>query len=149
MVIKREKVILLQNDKVGEKYQTKELRKGFVINYLLPRVEVLLYNSKNVSQIVKQKKSEKRRNQLLKTQAQELAERINNLTLNFTLNKDKKGETFGSVGHREILVELAKLGFRLQKKQLLNFQPLRQVGESLIKAKINSNLITQIKVVIN
>ena len=95
------------------------------------------------------KKSEKRRNQLLKTQAQELAERINNLTLNFTLNKDKKGETFGSVGHREILVELAKLGFRLQKKQLLNFQPLRQVGESLIKAKINSNLITQIKVVIN
>jgi ribosomal protein L9 len=40
---KKQEVILLKNFKV-EKY-----KKGFVVNYLLPRGEALLYNEKNIS----------------------------------------------------------------------------------------------------
>ncbi|CAG8832689.1 27021_t:CDS:1, partial [Racocetra persica] len=78
----------------------------------------------------KQKQKEARRNLFLAVKAQEFAAKINNLSLFFTLHQDEKGETFGSVGSKEILAELVRAGFRLRKSQLLNFRPLRQLGEN-------------------
>jgi len=46
---KKEQVILLGNSRLGEKFEVKELKRGFVVNYLLPRQEVMLYNHNNFS----------------------------------------------------------------------------------------------------
>jgi len=46
---KKEQVILLENSKLGKIFEVKELKRGFVVNYLLPRQEVLLYNHNNFS----------------------------------------------------------------------------------------------------
>jgi ribosomal protein L9 len=85
---------------------------------------------------------------LLAAQAQELYQKINNFTLEFTLNKDEKGQPFGSVGNKEILAKLSKLGFDLNKGQLVDFQPLHQLGENLVKVKVSNGLVAQIKIII-
>src|SRR5215208_4425521 len=112
---KKEKVILTQNSELGNKYEIVELERGFVVNYLLPRNKVILYNNSNLSQVEKQKSLEVKKNLVIEERAHELGEKLNNLTLSFILKKDGKGEVFGSVGFKEILQELAKSDFQLEK----------------------------------
>jgi ribosomal protein L9 len=139
---KKQEVILLKNFKV-EKY-----KKGFVVNYLLPRGEVLLYNEKNIAWVERQKAKELEKNLLLEEKARDLYKKINNFTLNFVLKKDEKGETFGSVNFKEILQELVKSDFHLEKSQLLDFHPLNKLGENIVKVKLSSNVIAELKIII-
>ena len=107
---KSEKVIFLHKNKWGEKYETKELARGFV-RYLLLQKQILLASEKNrlwlEAKLVKQEKE----NLLLEEKAQELYQKINNFTLHFTLVKNEKGEPLGSVSFKEILQELEKNGY--------------------------------------
>ncbi|CAG8742458.1 8057_t:CDS:2, partial [Ambispora leptoticha] len=70
---------------------------------------------------------------ILEAKAQEIYDKINGLSLNFSLKKNEKGEPLGSVGFKEILSELEKSGFQLEKKQLPDFRPLHKLGENMIK----------------
>jgi len=145
---KKEQVILLGNSRLGEKFEVKELKRGFVVNYLLPRQEVMLYNHNNFSWVEKQKAQEEQKNLLLEEKAREIYEKINDFVLNFTLKKDEKGEPFGSVGFKEILQELEKSGFRLEKSQLLEFHPLNKLGENILRVKLSNNIIANLKIIV-
>lgn len=46
---KKEQVILLGNSRLGKIFEVKELKRGFVVNHLLPQQKVLLYNHSNFS----------------------------------------------------------------------------------------------------
>lgn len=46
---KKEKVILVEGGKLGKEFQTAELRRGFVVNYLWPEKKVKIYNPKSLS----------------------------------------------------------------------------------------------------
>lgn len=47
-MVKKEKVILVENSELGKNFKVTELRRGFV-KYLLPKKRVMLYNKKNLS----------------------------------------------------------------------------------------------------
>src|SRR4051812_35804503 len=85
---------------------------------------------------------------LYEEKAKELYQKINNLQLNFTLKKDKD-KAFGSIRVEDILENLKQHGFQLEKKQFLDFVPLTNLGDNLLKIKLSKNLIAQIKVTIN
>jgi len=85
---------------------------------------------------------------LLEEKAREIYEKINDFVLNFTLKKDEKGEPFGSVGFKEILQELEKSGFRLEKSQLLEFHPLNKLGENILRVKLSNNIIANLKIIV-
>ena len=130
---KREKVIFLNKNRWGEKYEIKEFTRGFILNYLLPQKQVLLANEKNLSWLEQEKVKKAQADLILEEEAQKIYHKINNFSLNFTLKKDDKGEPFGSVGFKEILTELEKADFPCQKSQLLDFHPLNKLGENIIK----------------
>lgn len=144
---KTEKVILL-NNKLGTKFTITELKRGFVLNYLLPRNEVMLYNQNNFSWIEKQKTQEEQKKILLAEKAREIYQKINNFTLNFTLKKNEKGEPLGSVGFKEILQELEKSDFHFEKSQLIEFHPLHKLGENILLVKLSSELNANLKIII-
>jgi ribosomal protein L9 len=107
-----------------------------------------LANKKNLAWLAEQKKKEEKKNLLVEEQAQELYQKINNFTLTFPLKKNEKGEPFGSVGFKEILQELEKNGFHLEKSQLVDFHPLHQLGENIVKLKLSSKIIANLKIII-
>ncbi|CAG8626533.1 10007_t:CDS:2, partial [Racocetra fulgida] len=92
---------------------------------------------------------QKAKNLFLTAQAQELAKKISNFSLSFTLNKDEKDKAFGSVSSKEILDRLVEAGFNLRKSQLLNFHPLHSIGENYVVIKIRDNITTQLKVILS
>ncbi|MEG7979135.1 MAG: hypothetical protein NY202_04520 [Mollicutes bacterium UO1] len=75
-------------------------------------------------------------------------EKINNFSLAFILKKDDKGVPFGSVGFKEILIELAKSDFHLEKSQLAGFHPLNKLGENTVPVKLSSKITANLKITI-
>ena len=144
---KREKVIFLHKNNWGEKYEIKELRRGFAA-YLLLRKEILLANEKNLSWLEKTQAEKAQADLILEEGAQKIYNKINNFSLSFVLKKDEKGKPFGSVGFKEILAELEKTDFHCQKSQLLEFHPLNKLGENIIKVKLSNKLIANLRIMI-
>jgi len=86
---------------------------------------------------------------LKEEKAKELYEKINNLSLSFTLKKDKNDKVSGSIRAEDILKEMKSLSFHLEKKQLLDFTPLNNLGDNWLKIKLSENLTAQVKIIIN
>ncbi|CAG8658636.1 5312_t:CDS:2, partial [Ambispora gerdemannii] len=105
----------------------KRARQMALLPYMIEAV--LLANEKNLAWLTKQKKKEGEKNLLLAAQAQTIYQKINNFTLAFTLKKDENNKPFGSVGFKEILTELEKIGFPCEKTR----RSTRKRRSSIIK----------------
>jgi large subunit ribosomal protein L9 len=143
---KLEKVIFLNKEKWGDKFEIKELRRGFVVNYLLLRNKVLLANEKNLSWLEQQKAQKHQTDLILEEETKNLYEKVNNFSLAFVLKKDDKGQPFGSVNFKEILDELAKSNFHFEKSQLVDFHPLNKLGKNTVKIKLSNKFIADLKI---
>ena len=78
----------------------------------------------------KQKQQDHAAALLKEEKAKELYEKINNLSLSFTLKKDKNDKVFGSIRAEDVIKEMKNLNFYLEKKQLLDFVPLSDLGDN-------------------
>jgi ribosomal protein L9 len=67
---------------------------------------------------------------LKEEKAKELYEKINNLSLSFALKKGKNDKVFGSIRAEDVIKEMKNLSFHLEKKQLLDFVPLSDLGDN-------------------
>lgn len=113
MASARTKVLLTKDVyKLGHVGDVVEVRPGFARNYLLPQrmaVEPTRQNLKHIEEAKARAAEERRMRMAAKN---ELAERINGLTLKLQARVNEQGRLFGSVGRREILQGVARqLGF--------------------------------------
>jgi len=76
------------------------------------------------------KQQEKAAALLKEEKAQEIYQKINNLQIKFTLKRDNNDKVFGSIRAENILDNLKQQGFQLEKKQLLDFVPLSDLGSN-------------------
>ena len=82
------------------------------------------------------------------TDSPSLSFNIYNQHFFFTLKKGENDQVFGSIRVEDILNEVKKLGFQLEKKQLLDFVPLSSLGDNEVKIRLGENLLAQIKITI-
>ena len=145
---KTEKLIFLNKNQWGEKYEIKELRRGFAAHLLL-RKEVLLANERNCAWLEGKKAKKIQADLMLEERAQKIYDKINNTTLFFTLKKNEEGKPLGSIRFKEISKELVeKLDFHCQEGQLTDFHPLNKLGENIIKIKLSNSLTANLKIII-
>ena len=147
---KQLEVILTEDIRnLGKKWEVKKIQAGFYRNHPHLRKSVWLYNQQNCQKMEKRKQQEHAAALLKEEKAKELYEKINNLSLSFTLKKDKNDKVSGSIRAEDILKEMKSLSFHLEKKQLLDFTPLNNLGDNWLKIKLSENLTAQVKIIIN
>jgi large subunit ribosomal protein L9 len=146
---KLEKVILSFDSDLGKKYEIKELKRGFVFNYLLPNSQVMIYSKQNSLLVQNLKKKEEKDEAMFKIRNQEIHQEINGISINFSLKKDEKNKVFGSISAKDILNKLESMGIKIEKHQLIDFHPINQLGKRLVDVKIDSELVAQVKVLVN
>jgi len=143
----KERVILLEDSKIGSAFEIKEFKRGFVFKYLLPNNMVILYNEKNKTKLEELKKLREEKEKELEEQAKIIFNKINNHTITFELKKNEKGNVFGSVNSKEILDSLENtFKLKITDNKLINFVPLNTLGEHVVKIKLNKNVIAEIKI---
>ncbi len=132
------KVILLQDIKgTGKKDQLIEVSDGYARNFLLPRKMAMEASKQNVNSLKSAERATEHRKAVEKEEAQALAARLAEITINITVKAGANGRLFGSVTTQEIADALkAQHGITIDKRKISLPEPIRQCGEAKAEAKL-------------
>ena len=143
--------ILLKQDveNLGSAGDIVSVKAGFARNYLIPRGMAMPATAglrKQATQI--KQASERRRLREMKT-AQDLADRINQITLNFKAMAGESGRLYGSITSAAIADALAaELDTEVDRRRLRMDHPLRELGEHEITIHLSHGVDATFKVMV-
>jgi large subunit ribosomal protein L9 len=142
------KVILKQNvEKIGKIGDVVEVSDGFARNYLFPRSKAISYTKGNFRHIEDLKKKELAKKEKYVNEAKELAEKINNISLEIKVNAGEEGKLFGSVTSKDITeLILKEYNIEIDKKKVDLKEPLKKLGFHTVPINLYKDVVPLIKV---
>ena len=142
------KVILLQDvKKLGKKGDTVKVADGYGQNFLIKNKLAVLET--DTSRKIVENEKEKAHQVDLENQAKakELAKRIEEITLEFTLKSGKDGKTFGSISTKQVVEKLRdEHDIKIDKRKFINAHPIQALGYTKLNIELYKGVIATIKV---
>ncbi|EJL45422.1 MULTISPECIES: 50S ribosomal protein L9 [Bacillota] len=141
------KVIFLQDVKgQGKKGEIKDLSEGYVRNFLLPRKLAKEATDSNVKTLDAQKRSEEKRKEQEKLEAQALGAKLSELTVKVTGKAGEGGRLFGAISSKQVAQALEEqFKIKLDKRKL-EMDAIRALGVTQIKVKLHNEVTATLKV---
>ncbi len=141
-------VILLADVKnVGKKNQTVNVSDGYANNFLLKRKLAVPVSKKSVEILENQQENARIAEENAKKEAQELAKRLETITLEFTAKVGKDSKLFGSISLKQVEEEMkAKYGITIDKRKFLDKGPLDTLGLFKLRIELHKGVIGEIRV---
>ncbi|QIQ41552.1 MAG: 50S ribosomal protein L9 [Buchnera aphidicola (Aphis urticata)] len=126
-----EVILLFKVNKLGDSGKIVKVKSGYARNYLIPTGKAILADKTNIESFEAQqvKLKEENINKLLIAKSRaEKVKQIKSITISSKVGKEKK--IFGSVGIRDIITEMSRIGIKINKKEIkLPNGVLRHIGE--------------------
>ena len=124
------KVILLADvKKLGKKDQTIEVSDGYAVNYLFPRKLAVQVTKKSVEVLENQQEERRENAARMQAEAQELAKKLDTVTLVFKVKTGREGKLFGAISLKQVAEELAKqYGIDIDKRKFVDKGALNELG---------------------
>ena len=146
-VILKEKV-----DNLGAEADVIKVKRGYALNYLIPKGKAFEATPGNLKQIedLKQARAIREANEL--EAASKLANRLNKQRLKFELATGQGGRAFGSVTAKDIQNSLADTDrqFRdIDRKQIILKRPIKKTGDFDVEIKIHPEVQATLKIRVN
>jgi len=143
------KVILLQDiEKLGRKYDIKEVKDGYARNYLIPKSLVKLANKKTINWAMNKKEIEIKKAEEELKKIQEIASAVDGQEIIIPVRVGEDNQLFESITQQKIFDKLKEAGFNIKKNQINLEEPIKQLGEFPIKINFKHNLESEIRVII-
>lgn len=144
------KVILTKDvPKLGNKFDIKNVKQGFFINYLLPRGLAMFATPQRIQSNLKFLDIKKKKVEKAVESASVLAKKLEGLVLKFKKSLSAKKRLFGSIGEKEILTQvLDKTGVELKKEQIKMKSHIKTVGEFTVPIHLHENVEVVIPVIV-
>jgi large subunit ribosomal protein L9 len=140
-------VILRQSiDKLGNPGDIVKVSPGYARNYLLPRglaYEATPGNRKRIQQ--EKDRLESAENERRGT-AQELATRLEQVSVTFSARVGEEGKLFGSVTAADIQHQLEAQGFTIERRQIDLHEPIKALGVYRVPIRLHADVRPEIKV---
>jgi len=138
----------LQNiEKVGKKFEVKEVKDGYARNFLIPRGLAKIALPEVLEWANMQKENlEKKAEESLK-EIQEVATKIDGFEVNIPVKIGDKGQLFEKITEQKIAEKLKEQGFEVKKEQIIMENPIEELGEFPLKIKFDHNLESEITVI--
>lgn len=140
------KVVLLADVRgLGKKNDIKNVSDGYGMNFLFPQKLAKKADSAALGEAAIAGKNEAETEKRLK----ELAFRISEKNLQFTLKTDGHGAVFGSVGKEDILNGLRGAGLITKDRVELKIpKPLKELGTHEVEIRFKKGITAKIKITI-
>ena len=143
------RIILLQDiEKLGKKYDVKEVTDGYARNFLIPKGLVKIATKENLKWLEIQKEIEAKKAEEELKKVQETATNIDGQEIIIPIKVGEEGQLFESITSQKIYEKLKELGFEIKKSQIDLLEPIKELGEFPVKIKFEHNLETEIKVIV-
>ncbi len=144
------KVILIQDVKsLGKKDTIVNVSDGYARNFLFKNKLAIEAVPTNLNELNNKLESNKYKKDTEKAQAEELAKRIGQLTLEFAIKTGENGKTFGSVTSKDIADKLLqKEKIEVDKKKIILDEPIKMIGIKIVDIKLYEGVIGKIKILV-
>ena len=122
-------VILLERiSRLGQMGETVKVKDGFARNFLLPQGKALRANEANKKKFEGQRAQLEARNLERKSEAEQVAEKMDGMTFVVVRSAGETGQLYGSVSPRDIAELLVAEGFTVARNQVELNQPIKEIG---------------------
>ena len=142
------KVILLSDvKKVGKKGEVKNVADGYAMNFLIAKGLAVKASNKSEEILQKEKDQEAKENAIKKEEAIVIKNKLETLKLEFKV-KSKEGRVFNSISTKTISEELDRIGIHVDKRKILDSEPIKELGQTNVKIELYKGVIGIIQVVL-
>ncbi len=123
-------IILTQDiNGLGYKNDTVTVKPGYGRNYLIPQGFAIIANNSNQKKISENIRQAAHKAEKLKKDAEEVAAKIGDLTLEIKTKAGESGKIFGAVTTVQIAEGLKSKGFDIDRKKIAISGDIKQLGE--------------------
>ena len=131
---------------VGRMGDVKQVKDGFARNFLLPRNLDSVATDHALRQVEIDQKKKETKKALEKKKAQELAEKLNNLSVTMAVEVNEDGKLYGSLTAQDIEKALSAEGIEIDKKMILLASPVKDLGIYDLDIRLHPEVAVKIKV---
>jgi large subunit ribosomal protein L9 len=143
------KVLLIKDVyKLGRAGDVKKVADGYGRNFLIPQKMAVLATPGAIktAERIRSKATEKR--VILNEEMSVVAKALEKVQLVFGARAGETGKLYGSITSQEVVDALQKkTGYGI-KRQQLDMQPLRSLGEHIVRIRLTMDLIPEIRVTV-
>lgn len=143
------KVLLLADVKgQGKKGEIINVSDGYANNFLLKKGLGVVATADTINSVSIKNKAIERQKAEEKQKAMDDAKELKGKVITITASKGAQGKMYGSITNREIAEELVKMGYNVDKKQVVLKEPIRTTGNYTVTVKMYAEISTTITVVV-
>ncbi|MCY0146375.1 50S ribosomal protein L9 [Hoeflea sp. G2-23] len=138
-------VILLERiAKLGQMGDTVKVRDGYARNFLLPQGKALRANAANKTRFEAERTVLEARNLERKTEAEQIAEKLNGKTFVVVRSAGETGQLYGSVAARDVIAVLADNGFTIGRSQVDMNNPVKTIGLHTVPLALHAEVNVEV-----
>ena len=142
-------VILLERiARLGQMGDVVRVKDGFARNFLLPRGKALRATDENRTRFEKMKSELEARSLTLKTDADQVAGKLDGKSFTVLRQASEAGQLFGSVSPRDLVALIAEGGFRLNRNQVALNAPIKTIGQHKVPIALHPEVEVSISVIV-
>ena len=141
------KVIFIKDLKgQGKKGEIKEVKDGYGTNFLIKNGYAVLANESNLKHFNTQKNKELLEESLYIKECEKIKEQLEKLKINIKVKVGKEDKVFGSVSTKQIVTELKKQNFDIDKNKIKITTPLSSLGTHIVAIELHKKVIANLKI---
>lgn len=138
--------IILKEDVInlGYKNDVVNVKSGYGRNYLIPTGKAVIASPAAKKMLAEELKQRAHKLEKIKKDAEEVAAKLEGVSLKIATKVSSTGTIFGSVGNIQIADELAKLGHNIDRKLIVVKDTVKEVGNYKAVVKLHKEVSVEI-----
>lgn len=140
--------VVLQGDvqNLGKSGDLVRVRPGYARNFLIPRGLAAPATAGNVARVEELKRQALARTAKELAQAQELAKKLESVSVKISRPVGEENKMYGSVTSKDIEEAFKALGFELDRKKIQLGDPIKALGPAEVPVKLHRDIVANLRV---
>lgn len=144
------KVMLVKDVyKLGRAGDIKKVADGYARNFLIPQRLAVLATAGALKQAERIRSQAEVSRAQLNSELKSLSDQINGVTLTFPAKAGETGKLYGSITTQDVATALQEQTRYEVKRQQIDMQPIRDLGEFTAHVRLTMDLMPEIKIIVH
>ena len=142
--------VILRADvpKLGPRGKIVNVAQGYARNFLLPRKLAVPVTAGNKKVVEQEKASAARREANERSQSEELARQLADLTVTVARKAGEEDQLFGSVTSLDVADALQAKGYHIDRRKIEMEEPIKRLGEYEIPLRLHREVTATLKLLV-
>jgi large subunit ribosomal protein L9 len=138
--------VILKEDvpNLGYKDDIVNVKDGYARNYLIPQGKAYIATESAKKMLAEKQKQRAHKLEQLKAEAQDMADKMRDVSLTIGAKTSSTGTIFGSVTNIQIADALREKGFEIDRKIIAIKEPVKEIGNYIAIVKLHKEITVEI-----